>query len=151
MKIEEIRKKLQMTQKQFSDWTRIPARSIQNWETGQRKPPEYIENLITEKYKEWKRMEEKIKRAVETYKDTINAGLTARIYYDPDTADVFTKEYISENDFTVFRNQNIEMIPIRQIEDEIIWERASYPIYNKKISTEEYTKRIINYINTLNE
>ena len=47
IKSERIR--LGLTQHQLADLTGIPFRTIQNWETGQRKCPEYVEKLVLEK------------------------------------------------------------------------------------------------------
>lgn len=44
--IKEIRQSVQMTQKQFAEFLGIPKRTIENWEMGQRNPPEYVVNLI---------------------------------------------------------------------------------------------------------
>ncbi len=38
-----------LTQQQMSDIFKIPKRTIENWESGQRKPPEYVKILVTEK------------------------------------------------------------------------------------------------------
>lgn len=46
MTIKEVRQKLNMTQQQLADITGIPFRTIQNWEGGQRKCPEYVERLL---------------------------------------------------------------------------------------------------------
>ena len=48
MKIKEIREKLKLTQTQFGALFGIPLRTIQEWELGRRKPPEYVENMIME-------------------------------------------------------------------------------------------------------
>lgn len=48
MTIKELREAYHLTQQQLADLTRIPRRSIENWEGGQRKPPEYIPYLIEE-------------------------------------------------------------------------------------------------------
>lgn len=45
-KIKEERLKLGLTQQQLADLTGIPFRTIQNWEGGQRKCPEYVEKLL---------------------------------------------------------------------------------------------------------
>ena len=45
-KIKEERLKLGLTQHQLAEITGIPFRTIQNWETGQRKCPEYVEKLL---------------------------------------------------------------------------------------------------------
>lgn len=46
MKIKELRIRYGLTQKQLSEITGIPERTIQNWEGGQRKCPEYVENMV---------------------------------------------------------------------------------------------------------
>lgn len=45
-KMKELRKKYGLTQKQLSEITGIPVRTIQNWEGGQRKCPTYVADLI---------------------------------------------------------------------------------------------------------
>ena len=46
MTIREMRQELGMTQGEFSSRYKIPFRTIQNWETEQRIPPEYIVDLL---------------------------------------------------------------------------------------------------------
>lgn len=46
MEFKKIRTAAGMTQKQLSEVTGIPVRTIQNWEGGQRKCPEYIIELV---------------------------------------------------------------------------------------------------------
>lgn len=48
MKIREIRKKLNMTQAEFSNFTSIPMRTLQGWEYEERKAPEYVISLLEE-------------------------------------------------------------------------------------------------------
>ena len=45
-RIKETRMKYGLTQKQVSDLTGVPYRSIQNWELGQRSCPEYVTGMI---------------------------------------------------------------------------------------------------------
>ena len=45
-KIREERTKLGLTQHQLAELTGIPFRTIQNWEGGQRKCPDYVEKLL---------------------------------------------------------------------------------------------------------
>lgn len=45
-KIKSERIRLGLTQYQLAEITGIPFRTIQNWETGQRKCPEYVERLL---------------------------------------------------------------------------------------------------------
>ena len=44
--IRELRDQLSMTQKDFSDHFGIPKSSLQKWEQGTRKPPEYVVSMI---------------------------------------------------------------------------------------------------------
>lgn len=46
MEIKDLRNKMGLSQKQFSDYFGIPVRTIQCWEIGQRKPPDYIPELL---------------------------------------------------------------------------------------------------------
>jgi transcriptional regulator with XRE-family HTH domain len=52
MDIREMRSKLGITQGEFAARYKIPFRTIQNWETGSRKPPEYIIDLLEPQVKE---------------------------------------------------------------------------------------------------
>lgn len=49
MTIKELRELTNMTQKDFGEYLNIPHRTIQNWETGHRNPPEYVTELIKHK------------------------------------------------------------------------------------------------------
>ena len=46
MDIREMRMRLGDTQSEFAARYHIPFRTVQNWETGLRKPPEYIMELL---------------------------------------------------------------------------------------------------------
>ncbi len=48
MDIKDLRKELNMTQSEFGDMFGIPMRTIQEWESGRRKPPDYVLCLIAE-------------------------------------------------------------------------------------------------------
>lgn len=50
--IRNLRKQLGDTQNDFARRYHIPFRTIQNWETGVRKPPEYIVDLLQHRVKE---------------------------------------------------------------------------------------------------
>ena len=52
MDIREMRKQLGDTQSEFAARYNIPFRTIQNWETGIRKPPEYIVSLLEHRVEE---------------------------------------------------------------------------------------------------
>ena len=44
--LKNIRNKFGLTQKEFSRFFNIPLRTIENWESGKRRPPDYVFNLI---------------------------------------------------------------------------------------------------------
>lgn len=46
MTIKEIRSLTGLSQTEFGNKYNIPMRTIQNWETGQRKCPAYVEELL---------------------------------------------------------------------------------------------------------
>lgn len=57
MTIKELRKTTGMTQKDFGEYLNIPHRTIQNWESEHRSPPEYVVGLIEYKIKKEKKDE----------------------------------------------------------------------------------------------
>ena len=46
MKIKEMRQNFGYTQKQFSEITGIPKRTIEDWETEKLHPPEWLPKMI---------------------------------------------------------------------------------------------------------
>ena len=46
LKIRTLREETGMTRKEFSDHTGIPVRTLEDWEAGRRRPPEYIPRLF---------------------------------------------------------------------------------------------------------
>ncbi len=44
--IKELRESTGMTRKEFSEHTGIPVRTLEDWEAGRRRPPEYIPRLL---------------------------------------------------------------------------------------------------------
>lgn len=46
MDIKAIRQLHGLSQRALSDLTGIPLRTIENWETGKRNPPEYVVRLL---------------------------------------------------------------------------------------------------------
>lgn len=52
MNIREMRNRLGDTQGEFAARYNIPFRTVQNWESGLRKPPEYITSMLEERIKE---------------------------------------------------------------------------------------------------
>ena len=52
MDVREMRLRLGDTQGEFAARYNIPFRTVQNWETGLRKPPEYVINLLRARIRE---------------------------------------------------------------------------------------------------
>ena len=72
MNIREMRTWLGDTQSEFAIRYNIPFRTVQNWEAGVRKPPEYIMNLLEQRIKE----------------DLINRKTVVLPKYDPQKRDL---------------------------------------------------------------
>ncbi len=72
MNIREMRTHLGDTQSEFAARYNIPFRTIQNWETGVRKPPEYIINLLESRIRS----------------DLVNRRTTVLPKYDPKKSDL---------------------------------------------------------------
>ncbi len=51
MTIKELRTASGMTRNAFAEYFEIPYRTLQDWEIGNRKPPEYLVKLIKYKLK----------------------------------------------------------------------------------------------------
>lgn len=47
--IKEHRQAAGLTQEEFSKLFEIPLDTVKNWDSGRRKPPEWVEKLIAEK------------------------------------------------------------------------------------------------------
>ena len=45
--IKELREQTGMNRREFSEYTKIPVRTLEDWEAGKRTPPEYIPRLLT--------------------------------------------------------------------------------------------------------
>ena len=45
--IRDLRERTGMNRKEFSEYTRIPVRTLEDWEAGRRTPPEYIPRLLS--------------------------------------------------------------------------------------------------------
>lgn len=45
-KIEELRKELNMSLKEFSEYYEIPYNTVRQWEKGERTPPNYVIKLL---------------------------------------------------------------------------------------------------------
>ena len=59
-RIKELRESIGMNRREFSEYTGIPVRTLEDWEAGRRTPPEYVPRLLAYllKYEELVRMED---------------------------------------------------------------------------------------------
>ena len=44
--IKELREQTGMNRREFSEYTKIPVRTLEDWEAGKRRPPEYVLRLL---------------------------------------------------------------------------------------------------------
>ena len=44
--IKKLREQTGMNRREFSEYTKIPVRTLEDWEAGKRTPPEYIPRLL---------------------------------------------------------------------------------------------------------
>lgn len=72
MDVREMRRRPGNTQSEFAARYNIPFRNVQNWETGTRKPPEYIVSLLEHRVEE----------------DLINRKTVTLPKYDPQKQDL---------------------------------------------------------------
>lgn len=45
-RIKELREQTGMNRREFSEYTKIPVRTLEDWEAGKRTPPEYVPRLL---------------------------------------------------------------------------------------------------------
>ncbi|MBQ2901546.1 MAG: helix-turn-helix domain-containing protein [Agathobacter sp.] len=45
-RIKELRGSIGMNRREFSEYTGIPIRTLEDWEAGRRTPPEYVPRLL---------------------------------------------------------------------------------------------------------
>ena len=70
MTVREARHLCGLTQQEVSSLLGIPKRTLENWETGLREPPEYVEKLVVQRIlcmegKEKAAVEKEVKRIVD--------------------------------------------------------------------------------------
>lgn len=84
-KIKETRAEYNITQKEMSEILEIPLRTIENWESGKRKPSKWVEKLIIDNLKHYPHNEYGIiteNKGVYTIKQIKNLLLPLTIKYD---------------------------------------------------------------------
>lgn len=51
MTVRELRECMNLSQGKFAEYFDIPVRTVQDWEQGRRKPPEYVVGMMERIYK----------------------------------------------------------------------------------------------------
>lgn len=56
--VKKARKEASLTQAKMNQIMKVPLRTIQSWEAGDREPPEYVQILVLEKLEQLKQLKE---------------------------------------------------------------------------------------------
>ena len=133
MTIKELRLSARMTQKQFAGYFNIPLRTIENWETGKRNPPEYVVELI--RYK------------IEKEEDMNRTKLLNEIKDNMYWENMFAHVWKEKNDYIV--EFNVEDIEILDKENYIGKVNLSEWYWNDTdgFDIESKDKDVIDYVN----
>lgn len=139
MTIKELRHEIGMTQSEMSSFIGCPKRTLENWEEGKRKPPEYIIELIKYKFqKEGYIMEKKL--------HCINVTAAEAENYCFGSDQVGTA--LVWADTTEIEGQSVDIIRVREMkETEIINYRIFNAIgygYTFPISDDEFNDILVN-------
>lgn len=133
MTIKELRLSTRMTQREFAGYFNIPLRTIENWETGKRKPPEYVVESI--RYKIEKEEDMNRTKLLNEIKDNM--------YWD----NMFAHVWKEKNDYIV--EFNVEDIEILDKENYIGKVNLSEWYWNDTdgFDLESKDKDVIDYVN----
>jgi putative transcriptional regulator len=133
MTIKELRLSARMTQREFAGYFNIPLRTIENWETGKRNPPEYVAELI--RYK------------IEKEEDMNRTKLLNEIKDNMYWENMFAHVWKEKNDYIV--EFNVEDIEILDKENYIGKVNLSEWYWNDTdgFDLESKDKDVIDYVN----
>jgi transcriptional regulator with XRE-family HTH domain len=133
MTIKELRLSTRMTQREFAGYFNIPLRTIENWETGKRNPPEYVAELI--RYK------------IEKEEDMNRTKLLNEIKDNMYWENMFAHVWKEKNDYIV--EFNVEDIEILDKENYIGKVNLSEWYWNDTdgFDLESKDKDVIDYVN----
>lgn len=133
MTTKELRLSARMTQREFAGYFNIPLRTIENWETGKRNPPEYVVELI--RYK------------IEKEEDMNRTKLLNEIKDNMYWENMFAHVWKEKNDYIV--EFNVEDIEILDKENYIGKVNLSEWYWNDTdgFDLESKDKDVIDYVN----
>lgn len=117
MKIKDLRISSRMTQKQFAEYFNIPVRTIEDWEAGRRKPPEYVVELIKYKLKKEDLLMRLVVLNEGTRKELIEGTLQEIVDYLKDNPDLYTWQLDNDPEAEMPELDNIESL--RELEHEL--------------------------------
>jgi putative transcriptional regulator len=96
MTIKELRMKTGMTQKAFAEYFNIPVRTIQDWESERRTPPEYVVELIEYKIKKEDLMMKLVELNEGNRREIVSGSLEEIVTYLKKNPDIY--EWINERE-----------------------------------------------------
>lgn len=79
-RVRELRGAMRMSQEEFSKTYNIPKRTIGNWETGERKPPEYVIRFLERIVEADKKLKESEERRQQDIVDVATGKKKVRFY-----------------------------------------------------------------------
>jgi transcriptional regulator with XRE-family HTH domain len=106
MRFRETRTRAKLSQQQMADIFGVPLITYEQWETGKRKCPMYVEHLIVEKLVEFATMSEDEKERM----NLIN------IQYDEEMQQV---KALKERSAVVFRHRGINIYSLKEADPEV--------------------------------
>ena len=78
--IKGLREQARMNRREFSEYTGIPVRTLEDWEAGKRTPPEYVPRLLS-----YQLMYDKLRKDNEVKEDEWYGGQTEDRFFFPES------------------------------------------------------------------
>lgn len=111
MTVKKMRELIGLTQAEFSEKYKIPIRTYQSWELGERTPPEYVLHLLERcvladakaegKYVDWVEVieenEDKIKATLKEYAKLDLETMSCLQVFIKSNGEIFYEEYVDNN------------------------------------------------------
>lgn len=117
MTIKELRLSTRMTQREFAGYFNIPLRTIENWETGKRNPPEYVVELIRYRLEKEDLLMKLVELNEGTRTELIEGTLQEIAEYLKDNPNLYTWQLDNDPEAEMPELDNIETL--RELEHEL--------------------------------